>query len=100
MGLRAKFSLAVFAAFLIGVAIAAVVLQFVFVADARLQVVQNVRIMMSAADAVRHYMDQQVAPVGGKFETALGVFATPPAHVNCRCWLMFIRTDGSILGSE
>jgi HK97 family phage portal protein len=45
-------------------------------------------------------LDQQVAPVGGKFETALGVFATPPAHVNCRCWLMFIRTDGSILGSE
>ena len=65
MGLRAKFSLAVFAAFLIGFAIAAVVLQFVFVADARLQVVQNVRIMMSAADAVRHYMDQQVAPVLG-----------------------------------
>ena len=75
MGLRAKFNLAVLAAFLIGFALAAVGLQRLFEANARMQVVQNARIMMSAADAVRQYTDQQVAPLlgmesGGKFMTA------------------------------
>jgi protein-histidine pros-kinase len=75
MGLRAKFNLAVIAAFLIGFALAAVGLQRLFEANARMQVVQNARIMMSAADAVRQYTDQQVAPLlgmesGGKFMTA------------------------------
>jgi protein-histidine pros-kinase len=72
MGLRTKFNLAVFAAFLIGLALAAVMLERLFEENARAQVLQNARIMMSAADAVRHYTDQQVAPVvgleaGGKF---------------------------------
>lgn len=72
MGLRTKFNLAVLAAFLIGFAGAAVLLQRVFVENAREQVLQNARIMMSAADAVRHYTDTEVAPAiglqaGGKF---------------------------------
>ncbi len=75
MGLRAKFNLAVIAAFLIGFALAATGLKQLFDANARMQVVQNARIMMSAADAVRQYTDQQVAPLlgvesGGKFMTA------------------------------
>jgi len=75
MGLRTKFNLAVLAAFLIGFAGAALLLQRVFVENAREQVLQNARIMMSAADAVRKYTDTQVAPVlgmqsGGKFLSA------------------------------
>ncbi len=75
MGLRAKFNLAVCAAFLIGFALASVVLQRVFEADARAQVLGNARIMMSAADAIRHYTDTQIAPAlgfesGGKFIAA------------------------------
>lgn len=79
MGLRAKFNLAVFTAFAIGLAVAAVLLQTVFVANAREQVLENARLMMTAADAVRHYTTQQVAPLlpaerDGKF-----VAATVPA---------------------
>lgn len=75
MGLRAKFNLAILAAFLIGFAVTAVVLQPLFVEHARQQVLQNARIMMSAADAVRHYTDSRIAPVlgmesGGRFMTA------------------------------
>ncbi len=75
MGLRTKFNLAVFAAFLVGFALAAIGLQRLFVDNARGQVVQNARIMMSAADGVRRYTDMQVAPLlgfesGGKFMTA------------------------------
>jgi HAMP domain-containing protein len=75
MGLRAKFNLAVFAAFLAGLVVAAAVLQQVSLAGARAQVLQNARIMMSAADAVRHYTDRQIAPVigndaGGRFIAA------------------------------
>ncbi len=72
MGLRAKFNLAVIAAFIIGFGLAAVVLQQVFLANARAQVLQNARIMMSAADAVRHYTDRRITPIlatdiGGRF---------------------------------
>jgi protein-histidine pros-kinase len=55
MGLRAKFNLAILAAFAVGFVIAAVVLHSVFVDDARGQVMQNARIMMTAANAIRKY---------------------------------------------
>ncbi len=72
MGLRGKFNLAVCAAFLVGFALAATALQQLSLAQARAQVLQNARIMMSAADAIRHYTVKEVAPVvgfdsGGKF---------------------------------
>ncbi len=75
MGLRAKFNLAVLAAFIVGLGIAALLLQQVFIANAREQVLQNARIMMSAADAVLHYTDQHVTPLidtapGAKFVAA------------------------------
>lgn len=63
MGLRTKFNLAVLAAFLIGFAGAGIFLQRLFVEDAREQVLQNARIMMSAADAVSHFTDQYVGPL-------------------------------------
>ncbi|WP_428390519.1 hypothetical protein [Lichenicoccus sp.] len=56
MGLRAKFNLAILVAFLVGFSGAAVLLHL-FVQNARTQVLENVRIMMSAADAVRHFAD-------------------------------------------
>lgn len=75
MGLRTKFNLAVLVAFAIGFALAAFWLQRLFVDNARQEVLQNARIMMSAADAVRQYTDMEVAPVlgvesGGKFMAA------------------------------
>src|SRR4051794_27104442 len=55
MGLRAKFNLVILAAFAVGFLIAAVVLNRVANDTARDQVLQNARIMMTAADAFRNY---------------------------------------------
>jgi protein-histidine pros-kinase len=63
MGLRAKFNLAIVTAFLIGFAGAGIFLQRLFVENARQQILQNARIMMSAADAVSHFTDQYVSPL-------------------------------------
>lgn len=63
MGLRAKFNLAILAAFLVGFSGAAVLLQRLFVDNARAQVLENARIMMSAADAIRHFTDVQIDPI-------------------------------------
>jgi HAMP domain-containing protein len=63
MGLRAKFNLAILAAFLVGFSGAAILLQRLFVENARTQVLENARIMMSAADAIRHFADVQIGPI-------------------------------------
>jgi HAMP domain-containing protein len=63
MGLRAKFNLAIIAAFLIGLGGASVFLQRLFIENARHAVLQNARIMMSAADAVSHFTDTYVGPL-------------------------------------
>jgi len=55
MGLRAKFNLSILVAFLIGFGVAALVLRNVFIDNAREQVLQNARIMMTAANAIRKY---------------------------------------------
>jgi len=55
MGLRAKFNLVVLAAFAIGFIVAAIVLYRVVNDNARDQILQNARIMMAAANAVRSY---------------------------------------------
>jgi protein-histidine pros-kinase len=62
MGLRLKFNLAILAAFAIGSAAAWVALERQFVASARDEVLQNARIMMAAANAVRTYASQRVGP--------------------------------------
>jgi HAMP domain-containing protein len=63
MGLRAKFNLALLAAFSIGFLIAAVLLYRATMNSAREEVVQNARIMMAAADAIRKYTAQDLAPL-------------------------------------
>jgi len=63
MGLRAKFNLAIVTAFLIGFAGSGYFLQRLFIENARQQVLQNARIMMSAADAVSRFIDKYVGPL-------------------------------------
>jgi HAMP domain-containing protein len=72
MGLRAKFNVAILVAFVMGFVIAAVVLHSVFIDDARDQVMQNARIMMTAANAIRKYTADDLVPLlpmehNGKF---------------------------------
>jgi len=63
MGLRAKFNFAILAAMTVGFLIAAVVLDQVFKASAREQVLQNARLMMAAANAVRTYTITELVPL-------------------------------------
>lgn len=65
MGLRAKFNLAMVAAFLIGFALAGGVLRYFLIRDARATVVQQARIMMTAANAVRDYTTKEIEPLIG-----------------------------------
>ena len=80
MGLRAKFNLALLAAFSVGMLVAAVVLQYVSVKQARAQVLENASIMMTAANAIRNYTARDLVPLlplehNGKF-----VAETVPAY--------------------
>jgi len=63
MGLRAKFNLVILAAFAVGFLIAAIVLNRVFINNARDQILQNARIMMTAANAIRKYTAQELVPL-------------------------------------
>jgi HAMP domain-containing protein len=63
MGLRTKFNLAVLVAFLIGFAGSGFLLQRLFIDNAQQQVLQDARIMMSSANAIRHFTDTYVAPL-------------------------------------
>jgi protein-histidine pros-kinase len=81
MGLRAKFNLAVFAAFLIGFVLAGFLLERLFEQNARDEVVQNARIMMQAANAVRHFTDTQIAPLAAAQNDVKFVAASVPSFV-------------------
>jgi len=63
MGLRAKFNLVILAAFAVGFLTIAFALNRVFIDNARDQVLQNARIMMTAANAIRKYTTQQLLPL-------------------------------------
>jgi HAMP domain-containing protein len=63
MGLRAKFNLSILVAFVVGFGIAAIVLHSVFIDAARDQVMQNARIMMTAANAIRKYTADDLVPL-------------------------------------
>ena len=63
MGLRAKFNLAVAVVFLSGFAGAWLFLEQRFLETARSEVLQNARIMLSAANAVRGYTAREVGPL-------------------------------------
>jgi protein-histidine pros-kinase len=80
MGLRSKFNLAVLLAFLIGFAAAGLVLQRMFDENAREEVVQNARIMMSAANAVRHFTSDQVEPLSVSAANTVRQFTTDRAN--------------------
>lgn len=63
MGLRSKFNLALLIAFVIGFGGTGVLLQRLFITNARDQVLQDARIMMSSADGVRKFTNDQVVPL-------------------------------------
>jgi HAMP domain-containing protein len=80
MGLRLKFNLFIMAACAVGFLIGAIVLNQVVIGNARDQVLQNARIMMTAANAIRRYTAQDLVPLlpmerNGKF-----VSETVPAY--------------------
>jgi protein-histidine pros-kinase len=71
MDLRTKFNLMTLAAFCVGFLVAAIVLDLVAAKTARHQVLENARIMMTAANGVREYTAQDLVPLlpielGGK----------------------------------
>jgi HAMP domain-containing protein len=63
MGLRAKFNLAILAAFAVGFLVAAIVLNRVVNDNARDQILQNARIMMTGANAIRTYTANDLVPL-------------------------------------
>jgi HAMP domain-containing protein len=63
MGLKAKFNLVMLAAFLVGLALAASLSYAIVQQDAREEVLQQARIMIDAASAVRGYTDKEVGPL-------------------------------------
>ncbi len=72
MGLRAKFNLVLLAAVAVGLLVAAAVLYRIVNGNARDQVLQSARIMMTSADAIRAYTASSIAPLlptehAGKF---------------------------------
>ena len=80
LGLRIKFNLAILAAFAVGFLIAAVGLRGTFIDSAREQVLQNARIMITTANAIRKYTAQDIGRLlpmerDGKF-----VAETVPAY--------------------
>src|SRR5579862_1081946 len=63
MGLRAKFNLSFLLAFTVGFGIAAWVLHALFIGQARNEVIQNARIMMTTANAIRKYTAHDLVPL-------------------------------------
>jgi protein-histidine pros-kinase len=79
MGLRTKFNLAVFLAFIVGFSAAGFFLQQQFDDNARKDVLENARIMMSAANAVRHFTSSQVVPLAASAPQTKFIPATVPS---------------------
>jgi methyl-accepting chemotaxis protein len=80
MGLRAKFNLVILAAFAVGFLVAAVVLYRVVDDNARNQVLQNARIMMTAANAIRSYTTNDLDPLLPQERDGRFVAETVPAY--------------------
>jgi protein-histidine pros-kinase len=81
MGLRSKFNLALGIAFIIGFVGTGAVLQRLFVANARDQVLQEARIMMSFADGVSQFTNDQIVPLAAAQNASHFVAATVPFFV-------------------
>lgn len=80
MGLRTKFNLAVVAVFLLGLVGTYFFLERQFIETARADVLQNARIMMSAANAVRGYTQRELAPLINARDTGRFEPTTVPAY--------------------
>lgn len=63
MRLRAKFNITIIAAFAIGYAGIGILLNDLFIANARRDVLENARVMMSATNAVKSYTDGEIVPL-------------------------------------
>lgn len=63
MGLKAKFNIVMLAAFLLGLALAAVLAHSIVQRDARREVLQEARLMIDEASAVRGYTDRDIGPL-------------------------------------
>ncbi len=79
MGLRAKLNLVLLAACAVGFSIAAIVLHRVTIDDARGQVLQNARVMMTAANAIRKYTADALVPLLSMERDGKFVAETVPA---------------------
>ena len=80
MGLRAKFNLVILAAFAVGFLVAALVLYRVVNDNARDQVLQNARIMMTGANAIRSYTTNELVPLLPQERDGKFVAETVPAY--------------------
>jgi HAMP domain-containing protein len=63
MGLRAKFNVVVLIAVAVGFLVAAIVVDRALMSTARQQVLQNARVMMTAANAIRSYTVRELVPL-------------------------------------
>src|ERR1051326_8798372 len=80
VGLRTKFNLVILAAFVVGFAFAAFVGNRTFVASAREEVLQQARVIMTAANAVRDYTATELEPLLPKERANKFVPQTVPAY--------------------
>jgi protein-histidine pros-kinase len=79
MGLRVKFNLAIFIAFFVGFTVTGILLLQRFDANARSDAIQNARVMMASANAIRHYTSHTVAPLIGVEREGTFLLASVPA---------------------
>ena len=80
MKLRAKFNLAIILAMAVGYGGAGLLLYNLSISNARQEVLENARVMMSAANAVQAYTDQQVVPITGLEQNGSFVTAAVPFY--------------------
>src|SRR6266851_5306119 len=80
MGLRAKFNLVILAAFAVGFLVAAVVLYRIVNDNARDHILQNARIMMTGANAIRSYTTNELVPLLPQERDGKFVAETVPAY--------------------
>src|ERR1044071_4190433 len=80
LSLRVKFNLVILAACALGYLVAAVVLNGVFASNAREQVLQNARLMMAAANAIRKCTAEEIVPTTPMERDGKFVAQTVPAY--------------------
>jgi HAMP domain-containing protein len=79
MGLRAKFNLAIVIAFLVGFTVTGFLLLHRFEANARSDAIQNARVMMASANAIRYYTSHTITPLIGVEREGAFLLASVPA---------------------